>query len=992
MDSDGGFRVELLGPVEAWVDGRQVALGGQRPRALLAVLALIRGRVVSNERLIDELWGEDPPARARETLHVNISRLRKALVDAGGDADRLVRRAGGYVLELGPGARDVDRWEGALGRARQARATGRFEAARTAIGEALGVWRGAPFAGVSAHELLDGERARLEEERLAATIEGIELDLELGRHGELLGQLEALVIAHPFKERLVELQMVALYRSGRQADALEAFLAARARFVEELGIEPGQPLRELHEDVLRHADTLGAEPTPARPGARGDRRLPVPPNRTIGREHDLDAIGERLRTSAVRLLTLTGPGGVGKTRLALEAARVVEQDFADGGCFVSLAALQGPDDVPAAIVTALGMIVLSGESAVQAVERFLGAKHLLLVVDNFEHVRAAAPVLGGLLEVCPALTVLATSREPLALHAEERYPVSPLALPELGILNDPDTLARVGAVGLFYERARAHDPDFDLAGADPAVVAEICRRLDGLPLAIELAAARCQLLSPREIAERLEAALGALGAGPRDAPARQQTLRATIDWSHNLLGDTEKECFARFAVFAGGATIEAAETVTRASLDTLDQLVAKSLLVRRRHAHASTRLRMLETIRAYATERLASAPADEQVVRERHYAYCLALAERHGTEWALWSAGGYEHLARLDAEIDNLHAALAWAIGQASTERALGLAAALGCYWVMRNRDTDALEWIDQTLSLPGTDAHPALLVRVLRAKAGCLSREARGVEQRAVLAELEAIARELDDPLVLAQALRGRIHYEIDAERLDVADALADEALEWARAAGDEWEIAGAFWRRAIAASTIADLRERVDTAASLLTDVGNVYQLANLLTSAAYAALCLGSERDATDFAARATPITRALDDRFTSMINSGNRGLAALLTGETDTASHAFREELRLCRDLVARPVVFEGLRGLAAVAVVDGDATRAATLVGAAHAHRYDRAEDPVEVRLDETFFEPARTRCGTDAWHAAAGEGSLLSFEAAIAYALEEPRA
>ena len=723
-----------------------------------------------------------------------------------------------------------------------------------------------------------------------------------------------------------------------------------------------------------------------------ERRLPVPPNRTIGREHELDAIGERLRTGSVRLLTLTGPGGVGKTRLALEAARVVEQDFADGGCFVSLAALQRPDEVPAAIVTALGMVVLSGESQVQAVERSLAAKQLLLVVDNFEHVRTAAPVLGGLLELCPALTVLATSREPLSLHAEERYPVSPLALPELGMLDDPEALAGVGAVALFCERARAHDPDFDLADVDPAVVAAICRRLDGLPLAIELAAARCGVLSAGEIAQRLQAALGALGAGPRDAPARQQTLRATIDWSHDLLGDAEKECFARFAVFAGGATIEVAETVTHASLDTLDQLVAKSLLVRRRHAHAPTRLRMLETIRAYATERLASAPADEQAVRERHYRYHLALAERHGTERALWAAGGQEHLARLDAEIDNLHAALAWAIGQADAEQALALAAALGCYWVMRNRDADALDWIDQTLSLPGTDAHPALRVRALRTKAVCLSREARGVEQRAVLAELEDIARRLDDPLVLAQALQARIQYEIDAERLDVADALADEALQWARAAGDEWEIAGASWRKAIAASTIADLRERVDTAASLLTDVGNVHHLANLLTDAAYAALCLGSDRDATDFAARATPITRALDDRFTSMINSGNRGLAALLTGETDTASHAFREELRLCRDLVARPVVFEGLRGLAAVAVVHGDSERAATLVGAAHAHRYDRAEDPVEARLDETFFEPARTRCGADTWNAAAREGSLLSFEDAITYALEEPRA
>jgi hypothetical protein len=243
---------------------------------------------------------------------------------------------------------------------------------------------------------------------------------------------------------------------------------------------------------------------------------------------------------------------------------------------------------------------------------------------------------------------------------------------------------------------------------------------------------------------------------------------------------------------------------------------------------------------------------------------------------------------------------------------------------------------------------------------------------------------------VLLSQVLQSRVHHEIDADRLDVADALADEALHWARAAGDDWEIAEASRGKAIAASSIADLRERVDTAASLLTDVGNVDALANLLTAAAYGALCLGSERDATDFAARATPITRALDNRFVRMVNSGNLGLAALLTGETDTASHAFREELTLCRDMVVRAVVFEGLRGLAAVAVVTGDRKRAATLVGAADAHRYDRPQDPVETRLERAFFEPARARYGTHAWNAAAREGSALNFEAAIAYALEEP--
>jgi predicted ATPase/DNA-binding SARP family transcriptional activator len=680
MDSAGEFRVEVLGPVEAWVDGRQVALGGQRPRSLLAVLALMRSRVVSSERLIDELWGEEPPGRARDTLQVLVSRLRKALTEAGADGERLVGRAGGYVLELGPGDCDVDRWETARARARRERETGRLETARAAIEEALRVWRGPPFAGVSAHDLLDGERARLEEERLAATIEGIELDLELGRHGELLGQLEALVIANPFKERLVELQMLALYRCGRQADALEAFQVARTRLVDELGIEPGQPMRELHEDVLRHADALGAEPGAARRVARAERRLPVPPNRTIGRARDLDAIGERLRTGSVRLLTLTGPGGVGKTRLALEAARAVEQDFADGARFVSLAALQRPADVAATVVDALGIIVLSGESPDQAVQRFLAAKHLLLLVDNFEHVLAAAPLMGELLEACPAVTVLATSREPLALHAEERYPVAPLALPDVVMFDDPEALVGADAVALFCERARAHDPDFDVAGADPAAIAEICRRLDGLPLAIELTAARCGLLSAGEIAERLDTALDAPGAGPRDAPARQQTLRATIEWSHNLLSGDEQRCFARFAVFAGGATLDAAETVTGADLDTLDHLVAKNLLVRHRQAHAPTRLSTLETIRAYATEGFAS-DADEQAVREDHYRYYLALAQHHGTEQALRTKGAGEHLACLDAEIDNLHSALDWAVGQASAERGLDLTRSGGHVW-----------------------------------------------------------------------------------------------------------------------------------------------------------------------------------------------------------------------------------------------------------------------------------------------------------------------
>jgi predicted ATPase len=662
--------------------------------------------------------------------------------------------------------------------------------------------------------------------------------------------------------------------------------------------------------------------------------------------------------------------------------------FADGVCFVSLADLRRANDVPAAIVTALAMIVLSGESPEQALERFLAAKDLLLVVDNFEHLLDATPFVARLLEACPAITILATSREPLNLRAEERYVVAPLALPEREKRATPNALAGIDAVALFGERARAHDPAFRLGDDNAAAVAEICRRMDGLPLAIELAAARCGLLSPSELAERLD---GAMRAGARDAPARQRTLRATMDWSHGLLSDAEQQCFARFAVFAGGATVDAAQVITGADLETVDGLVAKNLFGRRHHPDGSTRLLMLETIRSYAAERLAVL-ADHEAVRERHYCEYLEFAHRHGDERALYGARSRQHLAGLDAEIHNLHAALGWAIGQADAERALEMCAALGSYWLMRSRHADAMERVDQALDLPGADALPALCVRVLTTKARCLWPLGREAEVPAVGAAAEGIARRLCDPVLLSQTLRLRAMSEIGAERLDVAEVLADEALHWATVAGDRWEIAEASRAKAIAASSTVELRERVQTAASRLSDVGNLQNLASLLTTSAYAALCLGGDHDAADFAARATPIARDLDNRFTWIINKGNVGLVALLAGDPETALHAFREELAFSRDTVVRPLLFEALRGLAAVASVHGKDARAATLVGAAGAHRYGRVIDPLETRLDQTYFEPARTRYGADRWDDAAREGGALSFEDAIAYALEEPRA
>ncbi len=665
-----------------------------------------------------------------------------------------------------------------------------------------------------------------------------------------------------------------------------------------------------------------------------------------------------MRADSVRLLTLTGPGGVGKTRLAIEVARTVESDFRDGAAFVSLAAVRQAEEVPAAIVGTLEITLMPGEPAAAAVERYLGDRQLLLVADNFEHVLDAAPFVAGLLDACPALTVLATSREPLALAAEERVPVAPIAAAD--------------AIALFTERARAIDPGFALDERGADAVTDICRRLDGLPLAIELAAARCGLLSPAELAERLGDALGALGEGARDAPARQRTLRATIEWSHDLLSEDEQAAFAHFAVFAGAPDLEAAEAITGARLDTLDRLLAKSLLVRRRAARSTTRLAMLETIRAYAAERLA-ARSDDEAVRERHFGHYLAVAERHGTDRALWGTGHRAHLAELDAAIDDFHAALGWAVRRPGGHEALRLCAGLAWYWLARDSHGEALRWSEQALSLPSADADAVLRARVLCLVGACLWGLGRAGEQPPILAEAEALARSHADPVQLARLLESRAVFASGVGQFDVADTYAEEALSLAGT--DDWTCAMAARASVLAAPPGALLHERADRAVALLERAGNHFHLASMLASAAYGALGEGNAAAAMAYIERAVPIARELDNPHMWMLVRGNAAMAALLAGDVEAARSAFRDELRLSRELGFLPFVFEGLRGLAAIAAADGDPDRAARLCGAAERHRHDQPDDAPHAQLDATFLDAARARCGADAWEAAFRDGA-----------------
>jgi predicted ATPase/DNA-binding SARP family transcriptional activator len=606
------MRFGVLGAVELYGEaGRPVPVGGPRQVSLLAFLLVHANRAVSNDELVEAVWPGQDPSGALKRLQVAVARLRKTL-DGPSDGRQRVRSvAAGYALSADAADIDAGVFVERVDEGRGALAADDPHRAAEILREALALWRGPAFADVAYEDFAQAEIRRLEEVRLAAIEARVEADLQLGRHAALVAELEGLLAEHPTRERLAGQLMLALYRCGRQADALEVYQRARMHLVRELGLEPGPALNQLQGAILEHSPSLGPRQAALPSGGRGVAaaagadRLPLLPSATIGRDVEIRAVADRVRSDAVRLLTLVGPGGVGKTRLALEAAHLAQADFRDGACLVEMAAISEPREVAPAIARAIGAPPQRGERAEASLLRFLRDRRLFLVVDNFEHVVDAAPLVAELLAACSQLTILLTSREPTRLAAERLFPVRPLAVPDAA--SSPFDVERFGAIAMFCDRARARDPDFALDDSNAQDVSEVCRRLDGLPLALELAAARIGSLAPAELAERLDGALSVLVSGARDAPERQRTLRATIDWSYGLLSHDERAAFAHMAVFANGATMATAEHVTGTSLNTLDALVAKQMLVRR-----NQRVIMLETVREFAFEKLgADHDADE---------------------------------------------------------------------------------------------------------------------------------------------------------------------------------------------------------------------------------------------------------------------------------------------------------------------------------------------------------------------------------------------
>jgi predicted ATPase/DNA-binding SARP family transcriptional activator/tetratricopeptide (TPR) repeat protein len=793
----------VLGPMRAIRAGRDLPLGGPKQRSVLAVLLLEAGRVVPSERLVDELWRGRPPPGAVKTLRSYVSRLRTLLrPDAA-----LIARGGGYVLELEQAQVDAARFELLVGEGQAALARGAARVAADRLRDGLALWRGRALADLVDIESLALESRRLEELRLTALEGRIEAELDLGLHNQLVGELETLVAEHPLRERFWRQLVLALYRCERQADALAAYRRARELLAGELGLEPSEELRRLEQAVLR-------QDVP--PVARRTQRHNLPSQLTsfVGREQELAEL-EQLLPEA-RLLTLTGVGGVGKTRLALELAARVE-GFPGGVWLVDLSGIANTALIPQQVAQVLGLRESPNLPLVEILCNHLRKTDVLLLLDNCEHLLpTCAELVETLLQGAPTLRILATSREAVGVAGEVEYALMPLAVPTT--TTDPKETTAVAAVRLFLERSSATHSVAPTPIA-LATVARICRDLDGIPLAIELAAARTRTLSVDEIAAHLDDRFGFLTYWRRVAVPRHQTLKATMDWSYELLSEAEREVLCRLSVFAGGFTLRAAAAVCvggdeATPLDLVGRLVERSLVVGD-HRDGETRYRLLETVRQYAAERLAEAGKVDETRRAHALAF-LSLAEE--------GAPTGESLGRLALEQDNLRAALDWSLS-AGEEIGPRLALAVSPFWFVREQDEEGRRWLERALEAhPERDGLRAELLGLLGTfmyEAGDLRRAGAFLSEGLTLAQAES-----------NRALEARLRVRNAVVRLHLRDVGWTEVLrECERAAvvleadGDLSGLADAWVAIGKARSWVGDdsNQEAFERAASYARRSGN-------------------------------------------------------------------------------------------------------------------------------------------------------------------------
>jgi predicted ATPase/DNA-binding SARP family transcriptional activator len=956
------FRV--LGPVEVAVEQTRLALGSVRQRTILAVL-LAAGEVVPSGRLVEAVWGARPPAAT--TLRSHISQLRRELEDLEADGgSAIVTASGGYRLEVGGHDLDATTFEALTRRA----GTALPEDPATAeelLQRALAAWRGPAFGELGDHPMVHAEAVRLERLRIGAAADRIDARLALGRHREVIGELEAAVVAEPLDERAHGQLMLGLYRTGHQADALAAYEALRARLRDELGVDPSPSLQRLHGQLLRQEIEDPGEHTPA--GTSAGTRAPPSPLPTNGASRQPsgpqgELFGRDEATAAVAelavahpLVTITGPGGVGKTRLAEHVGREVADRFDDGVVGCGLSGVRDPDSVAPAVMATLSIEHPGTHDPREALAVAIGDRRMLLLLDNCEHLLpSVTDLVKALLRACPRLGVLATSREPLRLPGERVWQLAPLATPRPDA--GPAEILRSPAGALFVARAEAAEPSFALIDETATPVAELCRRLDGLPLAIELAAARVRALSPADLAARLDQRFSLLSAGPAGGSGRHRTLEAVVAWSHGLLDDAQARLFDRLSVFAGSFPLEAAEQICGEPplaptevAGLLADLADRSMVTVER-VQTGTRYRLLDTLRDYGARRLAG--TEEEACRRAHAIYHVALVEEFGPR----VRGPHERVAvaTIEAAIDDLRVAHDWLVSEGDVDAALRLPAALHDYLLFRLR-AEIFHWAERALAMPGADdraAYPAALATA-----------ALGASNRGALARARELAEDAlvhGEGLAALHALATLSVVALYEGRVDDVLTLGDRLAALADAWDEPYYLALSHLNPALA----LHYRGEHEAASGRAAALEEAAKAAASPTVRAWAAYVHGEISMDTDPAlarqqlAAAVEAAREARSRLPEGVALVSLASVSARAGETREALERFREAVALWRQLGDHTHQLTTVRNLVDLLVGVGADEDAAFLHGAvatasppsfgAEADRLGRARIRLEERL------------------------------------------
>jgi predicted ATPase/DNA-binding SARP family transcriptional activator/DNA-binding CsgD family transcriptional regulator len=960
---------------------------------LVKLLALAHNHRLHREQVMNLLWPDSPPKAAANNLRQALHAARRVLGPS--------RTAYSYLELLGeqlalcPDSQlwvDVEAFEVAALAARRSRNPEAYRAA-------IELYSGDLLPEDRYEDWAESRREELRRDYLTLFVEMAELYEERRDPGLAVEALRKVVTDEPAHEE-AHVSMMRLYaETGQRYQALRQYERLRQILSRELGTEPAASSRRLYEEILTgHLPTAGgtaiSSPLSEPPGT-GRHNLPVARTSFVGREQEIVEVKRAL--AMTRLLTLTGMGGSGKTRLALEVAQSLVGAYQDGVWLVELAPLADPDLVPQEVASAMGVREQPGHLLVDVLVDTLRAKTVLLVLDNCEHLAdACARLVDILLGNCPRLRVLATSRETIGVAGETNWVVPPLSSPDLRQPTTVEKLVGFESVRLFLERVRHRRPDFDLTSHNVQAVAEICRQLDGIPLAIELAVARVGVLSVEQIAARLEDSLGLLMTGGRTATPRQRTLRATLDWSYNLLSEMERKLFGRLSVFAGGWTLEAAEAVCSGGgvqesevLDLLSRLVDKSLVVAETTEDGAVRCRMLEPVRQYGRERLEKS-GDSETVRRQHAEHYLVQAEM--AELELTGPQQQWWFAWLEREHDNLRAALGWSLER---EEGVGLrlATSLRRFWYARGHLDEGRKWLEQGLAVRGV-ASASTRAKALDG-AGWLA-EAQGDYERATAAYTESLKlnRSVGDQRGIAWALSelGSVAlFQGDRER---ATRLLEKSLIMLRKLGNERDIASVLNTLGALASSRGDQAHAVslfEEAIALSRKVQDTRVVAISLNNLGFTTLVYGDRERATALLEESLALAREIGDTLDIALSLINLALAALVRGDHISVTSLVEESLVLLRNAGDRQLIADCLERLAAAAGVQGRAQRAARLWGAAQELRKNLGSplQPDESALLEPHLAATRSQLEEEAWEAALAEGRKMGLEGAIEYALSE---